>query len=1664
MCLAWCMWVGVYYSQPAHFAQSCDAHEKTMEPAHFIHLTDLHILSRETSRQSAIIEALLQRIESITSEVPVHAVFITGDIAYTGKKSDYDRITKQLISPLKNLVPGIPILIVPGNHDLDCDRSCPPSWKQMGRRRRDAWFDESQEGIGVRRQRAESFTDFESFIVDNEIIAPRPSQNVSLSKVLNFGSAGTFRFILTNTAFFSDKEKDVIEKEETPAPTPSLRHVINTSKNEEFDYTFILAHHPISWFLGRFRTPLLNLLQENSAIYFHGHTHINEVLFGSKGLLSLGLCAGYAVPLDAEPTPYYRNGLALYAWDEGLHTRIWNWSNEAGRWEDASSLPSGFEEKSRVLDGGYYFPLGKSSKSPKRRVHQRDDHIHTPLLLDRVRAIRDLSPHDLLSILREYSILPLEFQAERKVIREGVEELVIEAGKNENRHRARIISARGNILSREQVESANTSIDYEGLASFTILSIGELSADGKTSYLRLSVRKPISIDTQASIAGKIVEAWPEDAKKTIGSFDAAEVDAEVLLFEGKAFCCFIDRVSSSWFVVADSNGNFIEESAPLVRALRLVTPSLAYSGYGDKLAGKQTSPRSEYFDRADYLEKCYKEFNSVRYAALATFGLRLNRTTLDDLYVEASADTESGDSAEVALCRAVDDMLQSLPISDARIRVQLEGQLRRKLRRNPSDSGYARKLYQRHGCIIVLGDPGSGKTLFAKHEILAYCQPPEENASWYERHLPVYIPLAEAARTIDWGEKTIDILLLAARMSARYSLPLSPAHARAFDDAGHLAIFFDGLDEVVSLEQRLELFEAISRYSIAAKAKGNRVIVTSRPAAVRMLNVKDSILSVVSLRGLNITEMRELARRILSSRVTEGDVSIPLSNKKCSDSDSSLIERMISDCQKIPGIGRIARNPLLFTLLTMTYANHGPLAAKRHRVYEEAVETLVSVRTRFAGQHEKRMLSLSDLRRRLGAVALSAYKDPRTTIPSWDQVCTKVQETISSERDAPISRKGAEEYVQKVAESTGILVLHRDEKAPGNGNITFMHQSFMEYYAAVGLFSLTNYIDEAVNVSRLARWTETLILLAGIVAAHSDSTTLIRNLLENSNEVDAITLNRLLFVFECALECDVPPERAQVLLISAVREAFQGVLLFDGEMRAKVCEKVAALYDSAVRDEIDSMIEEGAGSDSSEIAAAYIGFLGELANRVEVSDRLMEVFRKVCSRKEQAVLISLCEAIGESEKLRSCQEGVSEVLPEAFKGSIPVRYAAVSAVEKAPGLAKVYVWDELRSLLAERKPYLSIPAINAFLKVGWKVSISSTDSKGSKVSSELLNALEGLVRWGDERQISGLGKSVPRGKVESLLSSANMEHILIGIYLLPFVRDDEKFVHDTLIELIRETDSHKVSAAAIGAFRLSYDVLSLVTIGDIDLLREKLKSRYRNVRLAASRLLGSFINEIAVVDTLIEYARKSGSDHVEFETAIRELARITPSDDGFERVQLFLQQQLTKKLTSASKKNLYNERVLQIVVEGLCSLEVPADEGFYAKAESAAASRTYSIETRRGLFRYLGIATPIESRHARKMLTHIEKIRDELASPTLEMVSKYFERCSRSVDSIRIVVSLFPKIKKALLERSKTLFGRLPNEDSGRQVHLIRNTLDSIQQMEQTYKEVVHYTHCATAN
>ena len=1606
----------------------------------WLHFCDFHIGGPRTPQKNAL-DSLIRTVERVCDQTAgnVDAVFLVGDLVYSGKKEEYARFKDDFYLPLMAVpkVANATVFAVPGNHDVDCNIGVPVTWDTIQPRRQEIFFAEDEDGQRLRKHRAEVFEAYSSFIKEQNILSPDPKSEVS--KVYDLEDLPA-TIVVTNTAFFSDESENKRPKS-TPVPLASLRYV--TRKLSCKNPVLILGHHSPDSFRADHLKHLKNLLSDKNASFFHGHEHTPSAIFSGDGSLrTLGFGATYIQSLEVQPEESYANSFTFCQLEDRLLLTSFSW--EHGVWKDTTSTQypdcelvtrTPFEMVTIKMPFKHNLAQEESTSStPIARVNRAHPTLSAivPIshpnekLWRQIFLMSDHLQHLLLDEKSKLLVLPEE---------DGKWQGILES--HNTRNLLVCIPGPSHVLSVKEVETINTRLDTEAFESATILSLGILSEEARNMYLRLQARKHIEILVNSDLSRNADQLLSNEQKRHIRSLDASNTTVRLLVTEQQMYCLVVqEEAAQQTFYLLDKNGSTVAPGSNLINALRKGNTYLAKAAYtGEVFQG--TLKISHPFDESKYLKQSFNEYNSTKYAALASIGIRFSDLPLKELYVNATA-CEIVEDHNSRVEAIVEDHLAKFPASDSlknHIRREMLASIKVETHQETSD---AREFCQKYQAVLVTGDPGSGKTCFVKNEILAYSERAIQSSgsqisSWHSVHVPILVQLSEMVREQDYESRSLfDII---SRLLERKGLVFPSSEIETAAAQGRLSIFFDGLDEVVSIEKRAAVVRILNNFVSENLSFGNRVIVTSRPAAVHLVNLLPTFRRL-ELQGLGQNDIRLLAQRVLSLRVVDTSEGALVDIKKTVETDATLVEKLLEDCRLNPGVARLAQNPLLLTLLVLIYANSGSLSAKRHLIYEEAIKTLASVRGREAGHAP---ISIQDLRERLGAVALAVYNKESGLLPTRSEVRSQIQEVMSKQRNEDVTSAEADQFIQRVAESTGLITIGGREDTNANAVVTFMHHSFLEYFAAIGL-SLELQKVNLEDLVHKPRWHEILTLLSGIIGENADIAPILSRFLSSGrgNDVDAKLLS---FSMDCALESEIPSETAQRLLAKHLAECIRrGPARVDPWVRAELGRRLAALFDSCGATEFEGMLSYFMYKGTDDECAASIQIAAYASENGTISHVLSEGVKKASERTSEVVIGAICWAAGHIDIFRSSE--ALQVISTNLAKTGKKKQHAFDALSKIPNLAAKH-WPSIINGIQHDDEIIQKSASIAAVQAGINADLIAMTADKKDI---LLRAFRLFDTSVQEAKTAKIRKET----IERMLDSGDRTNRLIGIGLIPMIDQPEAYVFGILWSLLNSNVREEV-VAALEALRYSGNTLSLVSGSDMKSVISLLDSQTVDVRIATFHLLGLF-----------------GRDH----TAVNSLLQLDPSDMRLEEYWAYMnalgsvklskrtaseiaEYQILDLLDPSTKMSFHNIQKLSACLDAIKRLEENASDRLVGKLiECVDDYKTDMLIRKRAILALPAVSIPSEKSVTQltEWLTHL------IGDYELELVqipATLARKCRQSVDYIIACVRSLTAFEAACVNLHAKIAKRPISSDNEFKVSELRGGIQDISTILVAFHEYI---------
>jgi formylglycine-generating enzyme required for sulfatase activity/DNA polymerase III delta prime subunit len=388
-----------------------------------------------------------------------------------------------------------------------------------------------------------------------------------------------------------------------------------------------------------------------------------------------------------------------------------------------------------------------------------------------------------------------------------------------------------------------------------------------------------------------------------------------------------------------------------------------------------------------------------------------------------------------------------------------------------------RDLLQRHPHLVLVGDPGAGKTTFLRFVALNLARAllGEDTQACLERlglqgapPFPILVSLADFGRFLGAEASRAcpprcaeQFQLYLDRQSRGLPAGTPASFLRERVRAGGCVLLLDGLDEVPGQELRERVGAILDEVVAEGRALGNRHVVTCRTRAYQGRTQLGASFTRAVLADFGRKEVEEFVAEWSRTLFR-----VPPAETEGAEAEAAAKHEreLLAAIQAHPHVRPLTANPLLLTILAVVHWNRKKLPEQRADLYDAAVDYLLESRTQ-QSRYE------STLRRDcLMAVARALFEDPQG-------VRKTLGRAEAAAAVAPLlglkEAKAAVPFIEDEELHSGILVSRIE------GEVEFWHPTFGEYLAALGLAWEPDYWERIGGRLFEERWNEVVLLLAG---------------------------------------------------------------------------------------------------------------------------------------------------------------------------------------------------------------------------------------------------------------------------------------------------------------------------------------------------------------------------------------------------------------------------------------------------------------------------------------------------------------------------------------------------------------------------------------------------------
>lgn len=331
--------------------------------------------------------------------------------------------------------------------------------------------------------------------------------------------------------------------------------------------------------------------------------------------------------------------------------------------------------------------------------------------------------------------------------------------------------------------------------------------------------------------------------------------------------------------------------------------------------------------------------------------------------------------------------------------------------------------------IVVLGDPGGGKSTLTSATMSHFA---EARLELKDSAIPFFVPLAAYAR---YRRQNVDApgmaRFIAWHASEREWGDFDETVVRYLLATGQGVVFFDGLDEILDLAERMAVRDVIENF--ARKYISSSFVTTCREVGYAETPLDPARFSRVMIPSLDLTRVQVFVDKFFKLSAMTGATEV-----------ASLKAEFIYDTQNIPDL---RKNPLMLGLLCLLYETGRSIPKNQADLYKQCANLL------FSQWDSRRGIKVDGAEAQTAedAVARVALEVLLLGEEEFSQEWLECQLITYYRDEHNDSASAAERFADQVV---GLWrgrrwLLVRVGTKSGVDYYKFAHRTFMEYFAAV---------------------------------------------------------------------------------------------------------------------------------------------------------------------------------------------------------------------------------------------------------------------------------------------------------------------------------------------------------------------------------------------------------------------------------------------------------------------------------------------------------------------------------------------------------------------------------------------------------------------------------------
>ncbi len=367
--------------------------------------------------------------------------------------------------------------------------------------------------------------------------------------------------------------------------------------------------------------------------------------------------------------------------------------------------------------------------------------------------------------------------------------------------------------------------------------------------------------------------------------------------------------------------------------------------------------------------------------------------------------------------------------------------------RTNTPEGVMSFVFQHYPLLLVIGDPGSGKTTLQKYYALSCLDNSLYTEFGFREPVNVfYLPLRDLIKS-DNGYASLPVNL--AEWSEKHFLKIAEPLFSAWLERPSALVLLDGLDEISNVSDRIAVCGWIDR--TIARFSDARFVVTSRSTGYRKGDGIELDASHLRADIMDFTKKQQadflhrwfkaaFLGEIPPDTIDKPELRVEheqQASQKAAKKAEAIIAFLAQENNK--SLRSLAGIPLLLQIMAMLWKEREYMPGSRLKLYDAALNYLLDYRDRRRGIYP--LLEAEDARRVLSPASLWMQEELKKDEVGRADMQLKMQELLNTLNNS----LPADEFCRNLVDRAGVLVEYGDRE------YVFRHKSFREYLAGVQL-------------------------------------------------------------------------------------------------------------------------------------------------------------------------------------------------------------------------------------------------------------------------------------------------------------------------------------------------------------------------------------------------------------------------------------------------------------------------------------------------------------------------------------------------------------------------------------------------------------------------------------